>query len=86
VWVNSVSKTVPREAIASSTNLASLKCSGRRPSSTIDPSAGSFPAAFSGTGISPSGVSNTLPFTCAGRKFIDGEPMNPATNRFAGCS
>ena len=26
------------------------------------------------------------PVSCPGRKFIDGLPMNPATNRLAGCS
>ena len=29
---------------------------------------------------------NFLPFGVAGRKFIGGEPMKPATNRLTGCS
>ena len=47
--------------------------------------------AFSGgTGMSPIGEDSTWPpsfcFSEAGRKFIDGEPMKPATNRLSGCS
>jgi hypothetical protein len=36
--------------------------------------------------ISPNGVVSVSPLTPAGRKFIGGEPMNPATKRLTGCS
>ena len=41
----------------------------------------------SGSWASPSAVATTPPpLSCPGRKFIDGLPMNPATNRFTGWS
>ena len=36
--------------------------------------------------IGPNGVCSVEPCTVAGRKFIGGEPMKPATNRLTGCS
>mgnify|MGYP007091940192 CR=1 FL=1 len=84
--VNSESKTVPWGIFVSSTNFASSKCSGRRPSSTISGAFVSLPCTRSGTSMSPIGVWNTEPFTRAGMKFMDGAPMNPATNRLTGCS
>ncbi len=38
----------------------------------------------SGSAISPIGSLSRSPSTLAGRKFIAGEPMKPATKRFAG--
>ena len=45
---------------------------------------GKFPVDSSGT--LPNGSCRLSPSRRAGRKFIDGEPMKPATNRFRGSS
>ena len=38
------------------------------------------------TGTSTNGSFSRSPSTRAGRKFMGGDPMNPATNRLTGCS
>ena len=45
-----------------------------------------FAAFSSGMVTVPNGSSTVLPSTVAGRKFIGGEPMKPATNRLPGFS
>ena len=42
--------------------------------------------ALSGMGALTIGSSRWSSWTVAGRKFMGGDPMNPATNRFAGSS
>ena len=46
----------------------------------------SLPRNDSGVGRSKNGSLSVSPSTLAGRKFIGGEPMKPATNRLTGCS
>ena len=64
---------------------ASSKYSGRMPAiSTPLPWARS--AFSSGICTVPKGSVTVVPSTSAGRKFIGGEPMKPATNRLPGFS
>ena len=63
-------------------------CSGRIPMITSRPA----PACSTlaripfGSLTSPNGVRSWPSSMAPGRKFIDGEPMKPATNRLRGCS
>ena len=43
-------------------------------------------ALSAGISTDPNGSFTEVPSIVAGTKFIGGEPMNPATNRLAGCS
>ena len=81
---------VPRALTAGSMSEASSICSGRIPIST-SPLLPSFFASDAMTSWSlstnrPSGVSIASALSVPGRKFIDGEPMNPATNTLTGLS
>ena len=78
-------KVDPTCFLASSTSDASSKYSGRMPTSTSSRPA-TFSARAASSSIGPNGVSSLFPATVAGRKFIGGDPMNPATNRLTGCS
>jgi hypothetical protein len=64
---------------------ASSKYSGRMPA--ISRPLPSALAAFSaGSSTEPNGSFTEVPSTVAGRKFIGGEPMKPATKRLPGFS
>jgi hypothetical protein len=74
-------KTRPRER--SFTSDASSNDSGRMPATRFLPEASPTP---SGSGTSPIGSFTVWPSIVAGRKFIAGDPMNPATKMLAGLS
>ena len=86
---SSLARNFIRPAPSPST-AASSKCSGRAPAITSMPplwppgAACSLRRSSSPIGASPNGSLTTSPSSRAGRKFIAGEPMKPATNRFAG--
>ena len=63
----------------------SSKCSGRMPAIS-SPLPAVFSALSAGIRNVPTGSVTWSPSTVAGRKFIGGEPMKPATNRLTGCS
>jgi hypothetical protein len=64
---------------------ASSKCSGRMPTMTSrSPTPPSAWRTLSGNCASPKAVTMVPPLSCPGRKFIEGLPMKPATNRLFG--
>ena len=65
--------------------MASSKWSGRMPAMS-SPLPWALAALSSGIVTVPKGSSTWLPLTVAGRKFIGGDPMKPATKRLAGFS
>lgn len=65
--------------------LASSKLPGRIPAiSTVRSPIAADHSSRIGTDVN--GIFNSSPSTDAGTMFIGGDPMNPATNRFTGCS
>ena len=58
---------------------ASSKSSGRMPAMTSPPACKPW-----GRSISPNGRRTLPPSTCAVKKFIDGDPMKPATKMLRG--
>ena len=75
--------TVP--SASESPREASLRCSGRTPQITMS-SPLTLAASSEVIGTSTNGIRSVVPSTLAGRKFIGGEPMNPATKRLTGWS
>ena len=65
---------------------ASSNCSGRAPTTRPagPPWAETSSRASPVSGTSPKGSRKPMSVAVARKKFIDGEPMKPATNRFAG--
>src|SRR5215216_5621726 len=71
----------------SSATVASSKCSGRMPAMMSRlPALSSRDASSSGSCVGPNGSVSVSPSSVAGRKFIAGEPMKPATNGLTGSS
>src|SRR5882672_1104665 len=73
---------------ASTPSSATAKCSGRTPTTTSRPSATPECAGMGRCTPSPTATASPAPLRAMrpARKFIAGEPMKPATKRFAGLS
>ncbi len=79
-----------RSGCSSCSTAASSKCSGPDADDHVLRSLTALAlqarAQLSGSGASPNGSLIVSPSSRPGRKFIDGEPMKPATNRLCGSS